>query len=204
MIKFALYAALVLLPFLSFAGNRCDICGKDISLAKNARQCAACAVRETFRKITGRAGSSDQDIPRIKAERIARQVGNAAVWNLICYNQQLPVNLVVSSKEHRLNCSLVFQMKDKSKRIRLVLKDAAVTYAIGEKEGELVKHCGIYILDNLPVCLPGKRRMTLVVNRNKLDSLEYLLIADDGTGRDQRMIQGVAKSGKITDFKHFY
>jgi hypothetical protein len=203
MIRFALYAALVLLPFLSFAGNRCEICGKDISLAKNARQCAVCAVRETFRKFTGGAGNKDQDIPRIKAERMARQLGNAAVWNLICYNQQLPVNLVVSSNEHRLNCSLVFREKDLSQRIRLVLKDAAVTYAFGEKEGELVEHCGIYILDNLPVCLPGKKRMTLVVNRNKLDSLEYLLIADDGTGRDPRMIHGVAKSGEITDFKNF-
>lgn len=203
MIKFALYATVVLLPFLSFAGNLCEICGKDLSPAKNARQCAACAVRETFRKFTGGTGYTDEDIPRIKAERIARRVGNATVWNLICYNQQLPVNLVVSSNEHRLNCSLVFRAKDNSKRIRLVLKDAAVTYAIGEKEGELVKHCGIYILDNLPVCLPGKRRMTLVVNRNKLDSLEYLLIADDGTGRDPRMIQGIAKSGGITDFKNF-
>ena len=203
MMKTALYAALMLSPFLSFAKNYCETCGRDISLAKNASRCGGCSVRESVGAFIDWFRCSDKNPDQVKALRRTRQLGDAAEWNLICVNQWSKIKIVDRSGEHLLNYSMTLPVKDNPERIRFVLKDAADTYIIGGEKEKVVKHCGVYVLNNLPICLPGRNRMTLLVQRCSVDSLEYMLIADDGTGRSPRAVWGVAKAGEITDFSRF-
>ena len=203
MMKFALYSALMLFPFLSFAKNFCETCGRDISPAKNASRCAGCSIRESVGLLIDCFRYPDKNPDQVKAVRRARRLGDAAEWNLICVNQWSKIKLVDRSGEHLLNYSMTLPVKDNPERIRFVLKDAADTYIIGGEKEKVVKHCGVYVLDNLPICLPGKNRMTLLVQRCSVDTIEYMVIADDGTGRSPRAVWGYAKSGEITDLSRF-
>ena len=201
--KTALYAALMLFPFLSFAKNLCETCGRDISLAKDATRCAGCSVQESVGLVIDCFRYPDKNLAQVKAQRRTRRLGDTAEWNLICTNQWSKIKIVDQSGEHLLNYSMTLSVKDNPERIRIVLKDAMDTYIIGDQKEKPVKYCGGYVLDNLPICLPGKNRMTLLVRRCSLDSIEYGLVADDGTGRSPRTICGYAKSGEITDFSRF-
>ena len=201
--KFALYSALMLFPFLSFAKNFCETCGRDISPAKNARQCAGCSVRETFGCVIDFFRYPDKNLDQIEAARRRRRLGDVAEWNLICVNQWSPINIVLPSEEKPLNYSMRLPVRENPERIRIVLKDAVTTIIFrGEKENT-VKHCGFYVLNNLPICLPGRNQMTLLVRRCSVDTIEYMLIADDGTGRSPRAVWGYVKSGEIKDFSQF-
>ena len=206
MMKFALFAAVALLPFLAFAGdNRCETCGKDLFPAKYSRQCAACIVRESVTEFSDFVRYTDKDMPRVKAERRVRRLGSTAVWTLACYDHRFPIEFVdANGGSHRLDYRLILPVKDNPGRIRIILRDAVDTYIIGAEKGKLVKHRGVYVLDNLPICLPGRNQMILIVNRNAVDSIEYVLAADDGTARSPKVIRGTAKSGEITDFSSFY
>ena len=203
MMKIALYAALMLLPFLSFARNFCESCGRDISRAKIASKCAGCSVRESFGFLIDCFRHPDKKPAEVEALRRTRRLGDAAIWNFVCVNNWSPIKIVLPSGEHQLNYAMTLSVKDNPERIRIVLKDAMDTYIIGDQKEKPVKYCGVYVLDNLPICLPGKNRMTLLVRRCSLDSIEYGLVADDGTGRSPRTICGYAKSGEITDFSRF-
>ena len=204
MMKFALYAALVLLPFLSFAKNSCEICGRNMSLAKNAVRCAGCSVRESVGLLIDCFRHPDKNPAQVEALRRTRRLGDAAIWNFICVNNWSPIKIVLPSGEKQLNYSMTLSVKDNPERIRIILKDAVDTYIIGNEQEKPVKHCGVYVLDNVPICLPGKNRMTLLVRRCSVDSIEYGLVADDGTGRSRRTVCGFAKSGEITDFSRFH
>ena len=201
--KTALYAALMLFPFLSFAKNFCETCGRDISLAKNATRCAGCSVQESVGLVIDCFRYPDKNLAQVKAQRRTRRLGDTAEWNLICTNQWSKIKIVDQSGEHLLNYSMTLSVKDNPERIRIVLMDAADTYLIGKEKGKLVKHRGVYVLDNLPICLPGKNRMNLLVQRSSVDTIEYMLIADDGTDRSPRAAWGYVKSGEIKDFSRF-
>lgn len=78
MMKFALFAALALLPFLAFAGdNRCETCGKDLFPAKYSRQCAACIVRESVTEFSDFVRYTDKDMPGSRPN--AGSAGSAAL-----------------------------------------------------------------------------------------------------------------------------
>lgn len=200
--KTALYAALVLAPFMGFAENFCEICGRDISPAKNSRQCAACSVSESLGYVIDLFKHPDKNLVQIDAMRRSRRLGETAEWKFVCVNKTFPIKIVTSSGEHKLDCSMTLSVKDNPERIRIILQDAVDTYLIGD--GKLTKHCGVYVMNNLPICLPGKNKMTLVVHRCSVDTIEYLLVADDGTWRNPRKTWGTARAGSITDFKNFY
>lgn len=202
--KFALYAALMLFPFLSFAKNFCETCGRDISPAKNARRCAVCSVRESFGCVIDLFRYPDKNLAQIEAARSrSRRLGKVAEWNLICVNQWSPINIVLPNEEKQLNYSMRLSVKDNPERIRIVLRDAVDTIIFSGENGKVVKHRGVYVLDNLPICLPGKNRMNLLVQRSSVDTIEYMLIADDGTDRSPRAAWGYVKSGEIKDFTRF-
>ena len=202
--KFALYAALLLFPFMSFAKNFCETCGRDISMAKNASQCAVCSVRESFGVLIECFSFSGKNPSQIKADRRAGRLAATAEWKLICANQTFPIKIVGPDGEHKLDYSMTLSVKDNPERIRIILKDAVDTFIIGGEKEKFKKHCGVYVLNNLPVCLPGKNKMTLFVQRCAVDAIEYMLVADDGTSRDPRAVWGTARSGSITDFNHFH
>ena len=50
MMKSVLCAAVMLASFCGLAKNFCEVCGRDISLAKNSRRCGVCSVREPIGK----------------------------------------------------------------------------------------------------------------------------------------------------------
>lgn len=203
--KTALYAALVLIPFMSFAKNYCETCGRDISTAKNSRQCAGCSVSESFGYVIDLFKHPDKNLAQIDEMRRTRRLGETAEWKFICVNKStFPIKIVDCAGEHKLDYSRTLSVKHNPKRLRFILQDAVDTYIIGGKKDKFVKHCGVYVMDNLPICLPGKNKMTLVVRRYAVDAIEYLLVADDGTGRNPRTVYGTARSGSITDFSHFY
>ena len=202
--KIALYTALMLFPLLSFAKNYCETCGRDISQAKNATQCAGCSIREAVGCVIDAFRHPDKKPNQIKALRRSRRLGDVAEWHLIGLNEYFKFNIVFPDGEYPLNYTMRLSVKDNPERIRIILKDAVDTYIIGGEKKKPVKHCGVYVLDNLPICLPGKNRMTLLVRRCSVDSIEYGLVADDGTGRSRRTVCGFAKAGEITDFSRFH
>lgn len=204
MMKSALCAALALIPFMSFAKNFCKTCGRDIFPAKNATQCAGCSVSESFGFLIDCFRHPDKNPGQIEAMRRTKRLGKTAVWNLICVNQDFPIKIVGPNGEHKLDHSMELSVKDNPERIRIVLKDGVDTYILGGEKEKIVKHCGIYVLNNLPICLPGRNKMTLLVRRCAVDAIEYMLVADDGTFRNQRAVWGTVRAGSITDFNHFY
>ena len=203
MMKIALYAALLLFPFLSFAKNFCETCGRDISQAKNASQCAGCSIRESVGCVIDSFRYPDKNPDQIKALRRSRRLGDVAEWNLICVNNWSPFKIVLPDGEHPLNYSMRLVVKDNPERIRILLRDAADTIIFGGEDGKMVKHRGVYVFDNLPICLSGRHRMFLFVRRCSVDTIEYALVADDGTCRSLRTTCGNTKSGRITDFSWF-
>ena len=122
MMKFALFAAVALLPFLAFAGdNRCETCGKDLFPAKYSRQCAACIVRESVTEFSDFVRYTDKDMPRVKAERRVRRLGSTAVWTLACYDHRFPIEFVdANGGSHRLDYRLILPVKDNPGRIRII------------------------------------------------------------------------------------
>ena len=203
MMKIALYAALMLFPLLSFAKNYCETCGRDISQAKNARQCAGCSIRETVGSVIDCFRHPDKKTDQIKAPRRSRRLGDVAEWHLIGLNEYFKFNIVFPDGEYPLNYTMRLSVKDNRDRIRILLRDAADTIIYGGKDGKVVKFRGVYVFDNLPICLPGRPRMFLFVRRCSVDSIEYLVTADDGTGHNLRTAHGTAKSPSITDFSWF-
>ena len=203
MLKIALYAALMLFPFLSFAKNYCETCGRDISQAKNARQCAGCSIRETVGSVIDCFRHPDKKTDQVKAPRRSGRLGDVVEWNFICVNNWSPFTIVLPDGEYPLNYTMRVSVKDNPERVRILLRDAADTIIFGRDDGKVVKHRGYYVFVNLPICLPGRNRMTLLVQRSSVDTIEYMVISDTETGRNPRAVRGFIKSGEIKDFSRF-
>ena len=201
--KIFLFAALMLTPVFCFAENYCEICGKDISLAKNSKRCAGCTVRESFGAFFEYARSKDKNYYQVLAERRVRRLGETVQWNFICVSKEyFPISLIEPSGEYPLDCRKVFQVRKTPDRIRIVLRDAVDTIIIKEDK-TCVKHRGVYVLDNVPLCLPGGAEMRLAVGRNSVDTVIFALGAFDAEGRSRRSISGTLRAGQIYDLRDF-
>ena len=202
MMKMVLYAAMMLAPVFCFAENFCEICGRNISLAKNSRRCAGCAVAETVGVFADMCKYPDKNLRQVQADRRTRRLGEYAMWNFVCVDHRFPFKVVDSSGEHRLDYCAVLAVRENPARIRIVLKEAVDTYIIHENR-KIEKHCGIYVLDNVPICLPKKNRMTLLVHRCAVKTIEYALIAEGDDGRRVCKI-GTVQAGGREDLSDVY
>ena len=198
-----LFAAVMLAPVFCFAENYCEICGKDISTAKSSRRCAGCTVKESFGAFFEYVGSKDKNYRQVLADRRVRRLGETVLWRFICVNKEyFQINLLEPSGEYPLDCCKVFPVRKTPDRIRIVLRDSADTLIIKE-DNTCVKHRGVYILDNVPLCLPGGTEMRLAIGRNSVDTAIFALGAFDAEGRSRRSISGTLRAGQIYDLSNF-
>ena len=202
MMKITLYAVLMLAPVFCFAENFCEICGRNISLAKNSRRCAGCAVAETVGVFADMCKHPDKNLRQVQTARRARRLGEYAMWNFVCVDPRFPFKFVGSHGEHQLDYCIILPVRENPARIRIVLKEAVDTYIIHENR-KIEKHCGVYVLDNVPICLPKKNRMTLFVRRSAVKAMEYALVAE---GDDSRRVCriGTIPAGVREDLSDVY
>ena len=202
--KIVLFAAVMLVSVVCFAENYCEICGKDISLAKKAKRCAACYFKESIGSFFEYARSKDKNYYQVLAERRARRLmGETVRWNFVCVNKEyFPITLVSPAGEYRLDFSTAISVKDKNARVQIVLRDSAETVVI---DGDRIRrrHRGVYILDNVPICLPGCSEMTLAIGRNSVDTAQFGLAAFDSEGRRMKTVYGILHSGQSYDLSSF-
>ena len=148
--------------------------------------------------------SKDKNYYQVLAERRARRLlGETVRWNFICVNKEyFPITLVSPAGEYRLDFSTALSVKDKNARIQIVLRDSAETVVI---DGERIvrKHRGVYVLDNVPICLPGCTAMTLAIGRSSVDTAKFGLAGFDSEGRRKRTVFGTLRSGQIYDLSSF-
>ena len=202
MMKMTLYAVLMLAPVFCLAENFCEICGRNIALAKNSRRCAGCAVAEPVGVFADMCKHPDKNLRQVQTARRARRLGEYAMWNFVCIDPRFPFTVVDSSGEHRLDYCAVLPVRENPARIRLVLKEAVNTLIL-HPNGKIEEHCGVYVLDNVPICLPKKNRMTLFVRRSAVKAMEYALVAE---GDDDRRVCkiGTIMAGVSEDLSDVY
>ena len=202
--KIVLSAAVMLVSVACFAENYCEICGKDISLAKKAKCCAACYFTESVGSFFEYVRSKDKNYYQVLADRRARRLlGDTVRWNFVCVNKKyFPIVLVSPAGEYRLDFSTALSVKDKKARVQIVLRDSAETVVI-DGNRILKRHRGVYILDNVPICLPGCTEMTLAIGRNSVDTAQFGLAAFDSEGRRRKVVYGTLRSGQSYDLSDF-
>ena len=80
--KIVLSAAVMLVSVACFAENYCEICGKDISLAKKAKRCAACYFTESVGSFFEYVRSKDKNYYLYNIcdhQECYREVGSQAI-----------------------------------------------------------------------------------------------------------------------------
>ena len=125
------------------------------------------------------------------------------MWNFVCSDHRFPFKVVNLAGEPRLDHCAILPVRENPARIRIVLKEAVDTFIIHEN-GRIEKHCGVYVLDNVPICLPKKNRMTLFVHRSAVKAMEYALVAEGDDGRRRVCKIGTILAGVHEDLSDIY
>lgn len=196
-----LFALLMLAPFLCLAENFCPGCGRPFVSAKDSDTCGLCTLEKVLDRLDVFSKHSDRK-SAAEAERRVRELGETARWSFLCTDDRLPIVLVDGFGEHRLDCRMTFDVRHTPDRIRIVLKDAAETIII-QPDGRLVKYRGVYTLDNVPLCLPGRPEMSLCVRRIAIDTVAFGIMAAEPDGRNPLRAAGFIRAGGRVDCSSF-
>lgn len=202
MMKLVLHVVMMLIPVLGFAAKYCEECGRDISFAKKSSLCAGCYLGGFFRELREFGKPNGKTSQQLAAEHRVECLGSVAVWNFVCRDQRFPIKRVTPGGEYLLDHSAILFVRDNPVRIRIVLKDAVESFTYFNR-GQMVKYYNEYVLDNVPLCLPGRNMMKLEVRRCALDAIECILTADSGDDGSPRSFRGIACSGKVLDCGEF-
>ena len=147
--------------------------------------------------------SKDKNYYQVLAERRVRRMGETVRWSFICINKEyFPISLVSPAGEYRLDLSMDLPVRKNKDRLRIVLRDSTDTVTI-DGGRILSRHRGVYVLDNVPLCLPGCTAMTLAIGRNSVDTARFGLAGFDSGGRRKRTVYGTLRAGEIYDLSSF-